>query len=640
MILSIFISCVSANTSSTKSVIETEQSAGKINSSSTKKDSAIDGTGVIKNLFESAADGSVIHIKPGTYTLDSLITIDDKSFTVYAYGVTIKMKQQGGYNAIRFRQISVANGDYKGKIVWYGGTFDGNRFYQNTPVANRDKENKLENPQLIWDAEGNTGLLSAQRFQSVIIKDVTIKDNAGEGVVAFNCKDVTFKNCVGKNGLPISQNNPKNPLNTGGHGHQWAYFKARSEFDCHALWDSVYTDGGSIGIHYSSNHAGKNSVAEINNCVIKNPLQDAVHIEHCKNVIINNLQATGDLVADTILYRPKIHVGNECETVHIKGLFLKNYELDFNQGSHLQKCVVEDFHILSEVAGTKNLITNAITVKNGTIEGKFNIALRSVNNIINVKFTGKGNKTGKAFSGSVYVQGCSFSNLAGVGDIEGLGKFTENDITDCGYGIGVKGGNFLEVTDNKFRNIDKTPISQQKGVITLLIKGNTFNNIAMKAAGDEENCMLAGSVKAGISAAHVIIKDNVFEKNNSGAKTNIICSRNSNIETIWIHDNTGIGNYSTTASSDANKYLTKSQEHTAQLNFMPGKIFMNSQITDTVTVAGVIPGQFSQASFSLKLRGCAISSYVSAPNTVIVIIRNNTDSEIALKQGKLEVKVY
>jgi len=63
-----------------------------------------------------------------------------------------------------------------------------------------------------------------------------------------------------------------------------------------------------------------------------------------------------------------------------------------------------------------------------------------------------------------------------------------------------------------------------------------------------------------------------------------------------------------------------------------------SEIT-TVSVAGAALGNYVQASFSLDLQGLSLAAYVSAANTVTVVLNNLTGGTIDLASGTLKVRV-
>ena len=71
----------------------------------------------------------------------------------------------------------------------------------------------------------------------------------------------------------------------------------------------------------------------------------------------------------------------------------------------------------------------------------------------------------------------------------------------------------------------------------------------------------------------------------------------------------------------------------------PGSIANGGSATTTVTISGANLGDFSMASFSLGLQGLSLSSYISAANTVTVVLSNLTGAAVDLSSGTLRVLV-
>jgi len=71
----------------------------------------------------------------------------------------------------------------------------------------------------------------------------------------------------------------------------------------------------------------------------------------------------------------------------------------------------------------------------------------------------------------------------------------------------------------------------------------------------------------------------------------------------------------------------------------PGSIAAGASTTTTITVAGAALGDFVLVSFSLDLQGMDVGGYVSAVNTVTVILSNLTGSAIDLGSGTVAVLV-
>ncbi len=71
----------------------------------------------------------------------------------------------------------------------------------------------------------------------------------------------------------------------------------------------------------------------------------------------------------------------------------------------------------------------------------------------------------------------------------------------------------------------------------------------------------------------------------------------------------------------------------------PASIANGASATTTVTVTGATLGDFVVPSFSLSLGGLSLSAYVSATDTVTVVLTNNTGGPVDLGSGTLYVKV-
>lgn len=72
----------------------------------------------------------------------------------------------------------------------------------------------------------------------------------------------------------------------------------------------------------------------------------------------------------------------------------------------------------------------------------------------------------------------------------------------------------------------------------------------------------------------------------------------------------------------------------------PSSISNGASATTTVTVTGASLGDFSLVSFSLSLGGLTLSSYVSATNTVMVVLGNLTGAAVDLSSGSLRTLVF
>ena len=80
-------------------------------------------------------------------------------------------------------------------------------------------------------------------------------------------------------------------------------------------------------------------------------------------------------------------------------------------------------------------------------------------------------------------------------------------------------------------------------------------------------------------------------------------------------------------------------ELSATATWNPASVASGAQATTTVTVTGAALGDHAIASFSLDLAGAVLNAYVSAANTVTVVLSNMTAGAIDLASGTLSVRV-
>ena len=72
----------------------------------------------------------------------------------------------------------------------------------------------------------------------------------------------------------------------------------------------------------------------------------------------------------------------------------------------------------------------------------------------------------------------------------------------------------------------------------------------------------------------------------------------------------------------------------------PASVANGAKTTTTITITGAVLGDFVIASFSLDIQSMTISGYVSAANTVTVVLANNTGGAVDLSSGTVRARVY
>lgn len=78
---------------------------------------------------------------------------------------------------------------------------------------------------------------------------------------------------------------------------------------------------------------------------------------------------------------------------------------------------------------------------------------------------------------------------------------------------------------------------------------------------------------------------------------------------------------------------------TATKEWDPTNVLAGANTSTTVTVPGAVLGQPAVAGFSLSLQGMHLTAYVSAVETVTVILNNVTAGAVNLASGTLRVDV-
>jgi hypothetical protein len=109
---------------------------------------------------------------------------------------------------------------------------------------------------------------------------------------------------------------------------------------------------------------------------------------------------------------------------------------------------------------------------------------------------------------------------------------------------------------------------------------------------------------------------NVTEPNNIGMYSEN-CVSTPGLPNRWVYDNTYDG-------------PSIGSQHYA---WNPGTIANGATATDSWTVPGAAFGDFVRVSFGASLQNCTLSAYVSAPNTVVVTMVNNTGAAVTFSSG-------
>lgn len=107
-----------------------------------------------------------------------------------------------------------------------------------------------------------------------------------------------------------------------------------------------------------------------------------------------------------------------------------------------------------------------------------------------------------------------------------------------------------------------------------------------------------------------------------------------NIEAILRLIAGNIANLNTTVGTAFPEPLTSSA------TWNPASVADKSSTTTNITVTGAVLGNAVSPSFSLSLAGLQLTGYVSAADTVTVVLSNLTGGAVDLASGTLKVRVY
>jgi hypothetical protein len=88
-----------------------------------------------------------------------------------------------------------------------------------------------------------------------------------------------------------------------------------------------------------------------------------------------------------------------------------------------------------------------------------------------------------------------------------------------------------------------------------------------------------------------------------------------------------------------NKILAEINTLYGEVGYTAGAPANGAQTVLTVTAPGAIPGQAVSVTYDQDLQGLGLSAYVSAPDTVKIILSNNTGGAVSLANGKFRVYV-
>ena len=344
----------------------------------------------IAQAFKAAnsAGTGVIFPSGKTFLVSKLTDIIlSRDMIVYAYGATIKMADFARYS---FLSLEYQKGSYHNKVIWLGGTFDGNKGKQSWPGSPTGKND--------WE-EAHGRFVGVSYADFALFKDVTLTNIVMDGIGLESNRIGVISDCKASGGAPLKWSEV---------GQQGTYFKC-TRAEAQAFYcNNLSCTGGSIGIQYSTKNGtvSDKSVSVLNNCYFLNQKQNPVHFEDCRKIFVYKCTTE----KNSAEFSDGFHLSNQTIVASVKSCQFKNTHLDFVNGSSLKLAIVDSNHFTSQ-SGLRpvNFIEGRPTVcVNSSFAGTTTDNYQADSkNTRNCTFTDFGDL---AISGGYATEGCAFTN--------------------------------------------------------------------------------------------------------------------------------------------------------------------------------------------------------------------------------------
>lgn len=283
----------------------------------------------IKKAFTAAKTGVVFPFGKTFLVKDVAHITLTHDLTVYATGAVIKMGDGQGYTWLSLDFKSTANSN---KVIWIGGTFDGNQQNQYYPGNTNSKYDKAF-------TEDHGRFIGVRKANFAMFFAVTTINTVVDGPTFEDCKLGVFSNCTASGGAPIWYDKVQ---------EQGTYYKVRATGALKAvagLFLNLTCYGGSIATHYSyptnqqSSDALNGTLSVHVNVKAWNQAQDAIHIEDCRNNFFYNVDIGSD---GSTFTQQRIHLSNQSELVVVDHSTFSDGYVNFNEASHLKLGIVSN----------------------------------------------------------------------------------------------------------------------------------------------------------------------------------------------------------------------------------------------------------------------------------------------------------
>jgi len=308
----------------------------------------------IEKMTDSVPDEATIKFISGkTYLIgtadgDSHVEISNKNLTIFAYGATFKMDTETGYSI--FHIHGTAYNNRKNYLYWYGGTFDGNKTYQDYPGTAWGGGDES------WDQEvSNCGLLGIWYYDYVLVRGIKIKNNVSDGVVISECLNSRIESSEAVEGADPTGAYPQN-------------FKYRASSLTYAktYFTNLYSKGGNIGCGYSASSALDGGTWFLDNISVIDSGQGAIWVETVKHLHMNNIETWSSNATN---YNISIKIANDNIEAFLDNIKVDGGYIDGgNFGGDRIKKVINNVTVLNNPSDSRAAINEFDFVTNGYVK--------------------------------------------------------------------------------------------------------------------------------------------------------------------------------------------------------------------------------------------------------------------------------
>jgi hypothetical protein len=306
-----------------------------------------DDTAATQRACDAVPDGGTLRLE-GEVSLSDLITLFGRSVTVEAEDARIRMVDGGGYHAFVFGSPFDQNERTVERVVWKGGTVDGNKEGQNWT----DETMNVQYGTGTFDESkrGNVGLITIRGAQNARVERVAFENNVLQAVNHVGVGESVTRDCTAVGGGDPAGVYP-------------GTFSSR--YGDAAVFEDCRAEGGNIGFVYTSSQPPPGSQFVVRGCEAKDTTQGAFWCETSEAFVLENFRAEA---TDPERHNAKIFVNNSVLRTHIRRGVVEGAQIDFNNASYQEEGIVEDVRVAGHYPGEGAAIHNASRTRRCTVE--------------------------------------------------------------------------------------------------------------------------------------------------------------------------------------------------------------------------------------------------------------------------------